>query len=709
MGLGKAASSWRNYAMPLLSLAVCGTVLAVMHLQPELSSMIFGTNADNLMQSVQGLTNHRYYVDQRRQRDNTQILRIFAFPYSALCIVGCSYVQEKVSLAKTVFGTLVTTSSAIRIKYVSPVLQVLIGFSAFLSALVAADRLFHFYIAIFWQKISRKRPEDYFNFKPLPTTNLKEQASMFPMVVAQIPMFNEKAVCEQVGRKDFTAWSEGSIRWSPQLGSPLRVIDACCEMTWPSSRLLVQVLDDSTCEETRRLVEDKVLEWRERGVNIENRWRSNRKGYKAGALMEAERYIADYEYTAIFDADFRPEPDFLLQTIPYLKENPKVTLVDKLAPPDRAFSTDLRVGFVQSRWVYANTDESMLTKVQEISLNYHIKCEQYARFSTGNFFNFNGTAGVWRKRCIEDAGGWNNRTTVEDMDLSLRAYLAGWKFVFLNDVTCVNELPSSYDAYRKQQHRWSCGPMQLWRKAMNSVWNSKIPFVQKLYLNIFFFGTRLFATHIVSFVFYCSLVPIAVYAPEVSIPFWSLVYVPIMVTLSTVVFTPRSWYHCAHYVLFENAMSVVKITAMLSGLFELSDSHQWIVTEKTGSWLKKKKVRLPDESPCPVCLGHGCLWAKCDPLMTQTGDSIKAPIKKPKSTSRKVYKREIAMAFFVLACGMYGIFVVERWEYSVFLILQRSVVVTSPGHHLPVLRFGLRGRTKHLPFLSESVQGTERH
>jgi len=193
MGLGKAASSWRNYAMPLLSLAVCGTVLAVMHLQPELSSMIFGTNADNLMQSVQGLTNH-------------------------------SYVQEKVSLAKTVFGTLVTTSSAIRIKYVSPVLQVLIGFSAFLSALVAADRLFHFYIAIFWQKISRKRPEDYFNFKPLPTTNLKEQASMFPMVVAQIPMFNEKAVCEQVGRKDFTAWSEGSIRWSPQLGSPLRVI-----------------------------------------------------------------------------------------------------------------------------------------------------------------------------------------------------------------------------------------------------------------------------------------------------------------------------------------------------------------------------------------------------------------------------------------------------------------------------------------------------
>jgi GT2 family glycosyltransferase len=178
---------------------------------------------------------------------------------------------------------------------------------------------------------------------------------------------------------------------------------------------------------------------------------------------------------AVFDADFHPESDFLLRTIPYLRDNPAV-------------------GFVQARWTFANASESLLTRVQEISLNYHTKCEQYARSASGAFLNFNGTAGVWRRECIEKAGGWNARTTVEDMDLSLRAYLQGWQFVFLHDVECVNELPSSYDAYRKQQHRWSCGPMQLWKKATAAVWASNISWAQKLYLNVFFFGTRLFAT-----------------------------------------------------------------------------------------------------------------------------------------------------------------------------------------------------------------------
>ena len=180
-------------------------------------------------------------------------------------------------------------------------------------------------------------------------------------------------------------------------------------------------------------------------------------------MAEAMDDIKEYEYIAIFDADFHPEPDFLLKCIPYLRDNSDV-------------------GFVQARWTYANGNESILTRVQEISLSYHIKCEQYARFATGAFFNFNGTAGIWRRATIEKAGGWNARTTVEDMDLSLRAYLQGWRFVFLYDVTCLNELPSSYDAYRKQQHRWSCGPMQLWRKATSAVWASNISWAQKLYL-----------------------------------------------------------------------------------------------------------------------------------------------------------------------------------------------------------------------------------
>ena len=265
--------------------------------------------------------------------------------------------------------------------------------------------------------------------------------------------------------------------------------------------------------------------------------------------------IAAYEYVAIFDADFDPEPDFLLKTVVYLRDNPAA-------------------GFAQARWVYTNGDESVLTRVQEISLNYHIRCEQYARHAADVFFNFNGTAGVWRRACIEDAGGWNHRTTVEDMDLSLRAYLRWWKFIFLDDVTCPNEIPACYDAFRKQQHRWSCGPMQLWRAATTAVWTAKdVPFAKKCYLVVFFFGTRMFATHVVSFFLYCVLIPLCATAPEVTIPFWALVYAPVLVTLSTIAFTPRGWRVAAQYVLFENAMCIVKLTAMLAGLLHWSNAH----------------------------------------------------------------------------------------------------------------------------------------
>ncbi|CAI7801671.1 unnamed protein product [Closterium sp. NIES-54] len=447
--------------------------------------------------------------------------------------------KKHIDIAKGHLVVAMVKGREARINFLSPVLQILVGVTAFLSSLVAADRLFHFYVALYW-RFSKKRPEEAFEANSLP--DLATCPEAFPKVVVQIPMFNEKEVCEQV-------------------------IDSCCNLIWPRSRLYIQILDDSTCPITRSRVVKKVAEKVALGIHVEDRWRSNRQGYKAGAMMEAEKAIGDYEFTAIFDADFSPEAEFLLKTIPYLIDNP-------------------RAAFVQTRWVFANADESVLTRVQEISLNYHLKCEQYARFATGNFFNFNGTAGVWRLSAIKDAGGWNNRTTVEDMDLSLRAYIRGWKFIFLNDVTCVNEIPSTYAAFRHQQHRWSCGPMQLWRKAMDQVWESEIPLVQKIYLNCFFFGTRLFATHIVSFVFYCTLVPICVVAPEVTIPFWALVYVPILVTFSTVAFTPRSWLYAVPFVLFENAMSIVKFSAMVSGILGLSTAHSWVVTQKLGNWVQ---------------------------------------------------------------------------------------------------------------------------
>jgi beta-mannan synthase len=284
----------------------------------------------------------------------------------------------------------------------------------------------------------------------------------------------------------------------------------------------------------------------------------------------------------------------------------------------------VQVGYVQSRWVFTNPQESYLTKAQEVSLNYHMRCEQYTHSATGSFFNFNGTAGVWRRACIDSAGGWLSRTTVEDMDLSLRAYLKGWRAIFLQDVTCLNEvtpaegvcgaaprllrsrlrsrlraaaraaafpppwsrallavlaapsrpparhpsplqLPASFFAFRKQQHRWTCGPVQLWYRAARDIWRSPLPPPRKLELVLLYFGVRKVATHFVALGFFCTLVPLAAFTPEVAIPTWVLVHLPVVVTVSTAGFTPRGWVYSILYVLFENAMGLVKLWAVVTG------------------------------------------------------------------------------------------------------------------------------------------------
>ena len=516
------------------------------------------------------------------------------------------------------FGRLGRYARFARRVYVAPTLQAFVAVAAFLSALVAADRMFHFYVAVYWRLVARKDPvKEKWKTVALPPTREVTSAradavAHFPKVVVQLPMFNELSVCGDV-------------------------IDKACALDWPRSRLLIQVLDDSTCLETRAVVDDKVFEWRERGVNVVARRRKNRAGYKAGAMVDAEDDLrgrrdgrfggrfysrtgpkgptpcvrdvepistnppvtessiskknqdesvderhddenenenagldSGYEYAFIFDADFEPRSDFLRRVAPYLIANPEV-------------------GFVQARWTYVNGSESLLTRVQEISLNYHIRCEQFARHAAGVFFNFNGTAGAWRLTCVEDAGGWTPRTTVEDMDLSLRAYLRGWKFVFLDDVTCDCEIPAVYDAYRKQQHRWSCGPAQLFKIAAKAVWRSeKTPFAKKMYLIVFFFGTRMFASHLVSFALYCTLIPICATFPEVYIPFWALVYVPLTITISTTFWTRGGWRFAIPYVLCENAMSVVKVTAMFSGFLDWADANEWVVTRKLGRIIARK-------------------------------------------------------------------------------------------------------------------------
>ena len=303
-------------------------------------------------------------------------------------------------------------------------------------------------------------------------------------------------------------------------------------------------------------------------------------------------------------------------------------------PPDH----QSQVGYVQSRWTFANPDESYLTKAQEISLNFHVKCEQFVHFAEGSFFNFNGTAGVWRRKTIVTVGGWQSRTTVEDMDLSLRTYVNGWKAVYLTEVTCVNELPAQFFAYRKQQHRWTCGPIQLWLKASKDIWASSLPLSSKLNLILCYFGVRKFATHWVSLGFFCTLVPLSVFEPEVNIPLWALVHLPVVVTVTTAIFTPKGWLHCILYVLFENAMGIVKLGAVVAGMLDLKHANEWVVTTKLGS--SDKRPGTQAAAPARQC---------------------------------RVYPQEAAMAAFVLVAALYAMVSADKWSFAVFLTLQGLV------------------------------------
>jgi len=476
------------------------------------------------------------------------------------------------------------------------VLQAAITVGVALSLLTAVDRLLH--VAHYLQLklvawLTGKGPEATYRCQAMPDP--AQFAHMYPKVAIQLPMFNERMVCQTI-------------------------VDCACSLQWPKDKLIVQVLDDSTDKLTRDRVDDSVLEWRERGVNVMTIRRTNRQGYKAGALKEGLELLREYEYVAIFDADFRPESDFLVKMIPYIHSNDDV-------------------GYVQARWTFTNADESLLTKAQELSLNYHVKCEQWVHFASGSFFNFNGTAGIWRRKTIEDVGGWNARTTVEDMDLSLRAYIAGWKAIFLDNITCLNELPSSYFAFRKQQHRWSCGPVQLWRRSSAAIWASKLPFLRKVELNFLTFFLRKVACHIVALLFFCTLVPLSIFTPEVSIPLWALVHLPVTVTVSTAIFSPKDWYYVVIQVLFENAMSIVKLWAVVNGAFDLQRANEWVVTSKKGSGSDKLK-RLK------------AIYSTC-----------------------RAYTSEVLLGIFTVGAGVFAIIYVHRISFSVFLLLQGFVFI----------------------------------
>lgn len=287
-------------------------------------------------------------------------------------------------------------------------LSVLLGLSAY--------GVHRYFIVYLFLKNRKQTPQPLSRFPQL------------PVITVQLPLFNEIYVVE-------------------------RLLKSVSELDYPRELLQIQVLDDST-DETRHVTASCARSLAERGFDVELIHRSNRIGYKAGAL-EAGLASARGEFICILDADFLPQPDLLKSTV--------------------HFFTDPKVGMIQTRWGHINRGYSLLTRVQAMFLDGHLLLEQVARSRSGRFFNFNGTAGLWRKSCIAESGGWQHDTLTEDLDLSYRAQLAGWKFVFLTDVVTPAELPVDMNGFKSQQHRWTKGSIQTCKKLLPRIWRSRLP------------------------------------------------------------------------------------------------------------------------------------------------------------------------------------------------------------------------------------------
>lgn len=283
-------------------------------------------------------------------------------------------------------------------------------------AVICVYGLHRYFLVLLYYRVRRRVPQPASRFAEL------------PRVTVQLPMYNEQYVAR-------------------------RIIERACAIRYPPDRLEIQVLDDST-DQTQEIARQTVEQMRALGHNIVYLHRSNRVGFKAGALEEGTRQ-ASGEFIAIFDADFLPPPDILEQTIHYF--------------------ADPRVGMVQTRWEHINRSDSLLTEAQAIFLDGHFIVEHTARNRSGRFMSFNGTAGIWRKAAIEDAGGWQHDTLTEDLDLSYRAQLRNWKFVFLPYLASPAELPPEMNAFKAQQHRWTKGGAQTCLKILPRVLRSNVP------------------------------------------------------------------------------------------------------------------------------------------------------------------------------------------------------------------------------------------
>jgi len=324
----------------------------------------------------------------------------------------------------------------------------------FLYSLSQAHLLFHYLRAV------KSNPEN-------PHHSLEE----LPMVTIQLPIYNEKYVVE-------------------------RLIAAVATIQYPKHLLEIQILDDST-DESSVLIQEKLKMYPE--INFQYHPRSNREGYKAGALVEG-LLVCKGEFIAIFDADFIPDTDFLMRILPYFNQS--------------------EIGMVQTRWTHLNKNYSWMTKLQAFALDAHFVVEQIGRNAQGAFINFNGTAGIWRKTCIEDAGGWSADTLTEDLDLSYRAQKKGWKFVYDSNIESPAELPPIMSAIKSQQFRWTKGGAECAAKHLKSVWTTFLPLKTKLHATAHLLNSTIFiAVFLVSM---CSI-PLSLYQyfEQASLPYFS--------------------------------------------------------------------------------------------------------------------------------------------------------------------------------------------
>ena len=383
---------------------------------------------------------------------------------------------------------------------------------------------------------------------PTPGERTPSDAAALPSITVQLPLYNERTVAA-------------------------RLIEAVGALDYPGDRLEIQVLDDST-DETRAIVDEAVAALCARGLDAKVLRRPDRVGYKAGALDHGMRATAN-EFLCVFDADFLPRASFLRDLV-------------------GAFE-DPAVGMVQARWEHANRDESLLTRAQSTLLDGHFVIEHTVRHDSGLFFNFNGTAGIWRRATIESAGGWQHDTLTEDLDLSYRAQLAGWKFVYAPTVAAPAEVPPSLVSFKSQQHRWAKGSVQVARKLGWRILRADVPLRNKLEAVAHLTGNTGYPLVLALAV----LLPLVVVEQERLSPLWHLGMF-LLCTASVVAFYDRSQSALGRTgrarlrdvpaaIALGIGMCVSQTRAVLEGLFQ--ETGEFVRTPKRGDAPKRAGYR----------------------------------------------------------------------------------------------------------------------